>query len=79
MKLPMELQSSYLESRTYPKNLIPSGTATYPTKLTAYQKRLEDTEPDLCLVDGADEVDKIFEIPIVDMDTGDGRCKTLSA
>jgi hypothetical protein len=71
--LPLELQNSYLGRRNYPKNLIPSGTTTYRSKLVSYKKRLEEAESDLCLVEGQDAVDDIFEIVMIDLATGDGK------
>jgi hypothetical protein len=35
-------------------------------------KRLDDAESDLCLIDGKDEVNTIFEVPIRDITTADG-------
>ncbi|CAO2649450.1 Nn.00g068350.m01.CDS01 [Neocucurbitaria sp. VM-36] len=73
MTLPLELQTSYLASDQYPENLIPSGTATYRSKLISYKRRLDDAESDLCLIYGEDDVDDIFEIPMIDLETGDGK------
>jgi hypothetical protein len=71
--LPLVLQNSYLGSKNYPENLIPSGTATYRSKLISYRKRLDEAEPEFCLVDGRDAVDDIFEIAMIDHETGDGK------
>lgn len=76
--LPIELQNSYRESSRYPENLIPSGIATYNSRLSAYKKRLDDAEVDLCLVPSEDEVDETFEIPMIDLQTGDGKGKRFS-
>jgi hypothetical protein len=86
--LPVELQNSYLSRRNYPENLIPSGTPTYKSKLVSYKKRLDEAESDLCLIDGQDAVDDIFEIAMIDLGTSDGKgalpsdipkyCKTLT-
>ncbi|KAF1851034.1 uncharacterized protein K460DRAFT_328553 [Cucurbitaria berberidis CBS 394.84] len=73
MTLPLELQTSYLNSIDYPENLVPSGTATYRSKLISYKKHFDDAESDLCLVHGEDDVDDIFEIPMIDLETGDGK------
>ena len=72
MQLPLDLQASYLRSDLYPENLIPSDTITYPSKLASYRARLDEAGPDLCLIDGEDDVDEDFEIPIIDLETGDG-------
>lgn len=71
--LPVELQESYLDSANYPENLIPSGIATYKSKLVSYKERLDDAEVDLCLGSTEDEVEKVFEIPVIDLDTSDGK------
>jgi len=71
--LPLALQTSYISRAQYPVNLISSETTTYKDKLQSYRKRLDDAEADLCLVDGEDEVDTIFEVPIIDMSTDDGQ------
>jgi hypothetical protein len=75
MNLPQELQTSYLHCENYPANLIPSGTFTYKSKLASYVTRLDEAERDLCLVDSEDVIDDIFEIPIIDIGTGDGEGK----
>jgi hypothetical protein len=72
-KIPLELQNSYLRSSNFPENLIPSDTAAYTSKLASYKKRLDGAENDLCLIDGQDEVDKIFDIPVIDLNTADGK------
>jgi hypothetical protein len=71
--LPLELQNSYLRRTNYPENLVPSGTATHRSKLVSYRKRLDEAESDLCLVDGEDAVDDVFEIGMIDLETGDGK------
>ena len=71
--LSVELQNSYLKSSDYPENLIPSGTATYRSKLISYKKRLDEAEADLCLVHGQDDVEEVFEIAMIDLETGDGK------
>jgi hypothetical protein len=73
MKLPQELQTSYLHRKSYPANLVPSGTFTYKTKLASYVTRLNEAERDFCLVDSEDAIDDIFEIPIIDIGTADGK------
>ncbi|CAN9426644.1 unnamed protein product [Alternaria alternata] len=73
MNLPQELQTSYLHCENYPANLIPSGTFTYKSKLASYVTRLDEAERDLCLIDSEDVIDDIFEIPIIDIGTGDGE------
>ena len=74
--LPAELQDSYRTSSDYPENLIPSGIATYRTRLSSYKKRLDDAERDLCLVPSEDDVGEIFEIPVIDLATGHGEGRT---
>ncbi|KAH7390459.1 hypothetical protein BKA66DRAFT_568404 [Pyrenochaeta sp. MPI-SDFR-AT-0127] len=73
MTLPIELQTSLLKHNDYPENFIPSGTATYRTKLVSYKRRLDDEENDLCLTTRDDDVENIFEIPMIDHETGDGK------
>jgi hypothetical protein len=73
MTLPLEFQRSYLNRINYPESLVPSSTAIYSSKLKSYRQRLDDAEPDLCLVEGRDNVDDIFEIPIIDLETKDGK------
>jgi hypothetical protein len=73
MNLPQELQTSYLHCENYPANLIPSGTFTYKSKLASYITRLDEAERDLCLIDSEDVIDDIFEIPIIDIGTGNGE------
>lgn len=58
--LSVELQKSYLDSANYPENLIPSGIATYKSKLVSYKERLDDAEVDLCLGSTKDEVENFF-------------------
>jgi hypothetical protein len=72
-----EFQNSFLKSADYPENLIRGGTATYSSKLVSYRKRLVDAGPDLCLTDGEDNVEADYEIPIIDLDTDDGKGKLL--
>jgi hypothetical protein len=71
--LSVQLQHSYLNRGDYPENLIPSGTSTYRSKLVSYKKRLDEAEPDLCLIDGHDAVDDVFEIVMIDLGTGDRK------
>lgn len=73
--LPLELQKSYLDSANYPENLILSGIATYKSRLTSYKRRLDDAESDLCLAPHKDDVEKDFEVPMIDLGTGDGKRK----
>jgi hypothetical protein len=73
MTLPTAFQKSYHERLIYPESLVPSSTAIYSSKLRSYRYRLDDAEQDLCLVDGKDDVENIFEIPIIDLVTGDGK------
>jgi hypothetical protein len=75
---PLELQNSYLQSKNYPENLIPNGILTYRSKLMSYKNLLDEVEPDLCLVDEKDNVDGIFEIPIIDLGTTDGKSEFLA-
>ena len=75
MTLPPEFQKSYHERPTYPESLVPSNTAIYSSKLKSYRKRLDDAESNLCLIEGQDDVEEIFEIPIIDLDTSDGKCQ----
>lgn len=72
MTLPPEFQHSYHDRLKYPQSLIPSSTVIYSTKLKSYVKRLDDVESDLCLLDGKDEINSIFEVPIRDIATADG-------
>jgi hypothetical protein len=73
MTLPPAFQKSYRERLIYPESLIPSSTAIYSSKLKSYRGRLDDAEQELCLIDGKDDVDDMFEIPIIDLATSDGR------
>jgi hypothetical protein len=73
MTLPSTFQKSYCERLAYPESLIPSSTAIYSSKLKSYRSRLDGAEEDLCLVDGQDDVDSIFEVPIIDLATSDGK------
>lgn len=73
--LPVELQKSYFDCTNYPANLIPSGIATYKSRLISYKKRLDDAESDLCLDLNKDDVERDFEIPMIDLGTGDGKGK----
>ena len=82
--LPPTLQDCYLNHAEYPMNLISSETATYKHMLRSYKDRLDEAEADLCLVDEEDTVEEIYEVPIIDMATSDGRgtyfavCKDFS-
>jgi hypothetical protein len=73
MTLPLAFQKSYHERLNYPESLIPSGTAIYRSKLKSYRQRLDDAEQELCLIEGKDDVNDIFEIPIIDLETYDGK------
>lgn len=73
MMLPPEFQKSYRGRLNYPESLIPSNTAIYSSKLKSYRRRLDEAESELCLIDGKDDVAEIFEIPIIDLETHDGR------
>jgi hypothetical protein len=73
MTLPPAFQKSYRERLVYPECLIPSSTAIYSSKLRSYRSRLDDAEKDLCLLSGKDDVESIFEIPIIDLATADGK------
>jgi hypothetical protein len=73
MTLPPAFQKSYRERLVYPESLIPSSTAIYSSKLKSYRSRLDDAEKDLCLLSGKDDVESIFEIPIIDLATDDGK------
>jgi hypothetical protein len=73
MTLPPRFQASYRDRLSYPESLIPSTTAVYSSKLRSYKNRLDGAEEDLCLVDGTDDVNEIFEVPIIDLDTADGK------
>jgi hypothetical protein len=73
MTLPPEFQKSYRDRLRYPESLVPSNTAIYSSKLKSYRQRLDDNEAQLCLIDGKDEVADIFEVPIIDLDTHDGK------
>ena len=75
MMLPPAFQNSYRQRFAYPENLVPSSTAIYTSKLKSFKRRLDIAEPDLCLVEGKDDVEDIFEIPIIDLETGDGKSK----
>lgn len=73
MSLPQQLQISYCNREQYPENLISSGTAVYRSKLKAYRSLLDDAESNLCLIEGRDDVDAVFEVPIIDLQCGDGK------
>ncbi|KAF2477653.1 uncharacterized protein BDR25DRAFT_249788 [Lindgomyces ingoldianus] len=73
MTLSSDFQNSYLNFINYPENLIPKGTTTYRSTLASYKQRLDDCESDLCLVDGEDDIDNDFEIPIRDLCTASGK------
>jgi len=75
--LPPEFQKSYRDRLSYPECLIPSNTSIYSSKLKSYRRRLDDAEPELCLIEGKDEVADIFEIPIIDLETQDGKGQLL--
>jgi hypothetical protein len=70
-EIPAELQDSYLESNNYPENLIPSDFLTSKAKLASYKTRLDGVEADFCLMDH--QVDRLFEIPVIDIGTADGK------
>jgi hypothetical protein len=72
-RLPLALEKSYRQLDSYPENLIPSGTAIYRSKLASYRERLDDERGNLCLIDGEDDVINDFEVPIVDLDTVEGK------
>lgn len=74
-KIPVELQDSYRQSSNYPENIIPSEIYTNRSKLTSYKKRLSGVEYDLCLVDGQDEVEETFDIPVIDIGLANGKRK----
>lgn len=74
--LPVELQKSYSDCAKYPENLIPNGIATYKSKLISYKKRLDDAESDLCLDPSKDNVERDFEVPMIDFGTCDGKGRT---
>lgn len=65
----VELQDSYLTSSGCPENFIPSGIATYKTKLSSYKKRLDDAECNLFLIPW----DTNINIPVINLATGDGK------
>lgn len=73
MTLPPAFQTSYRERLRYPETLIPSNTAIYRSKLKSYRQRLDENESQLCLIDGKDDVAEIFEVPIIDLGTHDGK------
>jgi hypothetical protein len=77
MTLSLEFQRSYHDRLNYPYSLIPSSTMIYRTKLKSYVKRLDDVEADLCLIDGKDEVDTVFDVPIIDLETADGEGQSV--
>jgi hypothetical protein len=77
MTLSTEFQKSYHDRLDYPSSLIPGSTAIYSTKLKSYVKRLDDVEADLCLIDGQDEVNEIFDVPIIDLETADGEGQSV--
>lgn len=68
-QIPAELQKSYLRSSNYPENLIPTDLFSSKSKLVSYRKRLDGVESDLCLLDH--QVDRHFEIPVIDIGTAD--------
>ncbi|KAF2823722.1 hypothetical protein CC86DRAFT_59106 [Ophiobolus disseminans] len=71
--LPPEFQRSYRERLNYPESLVPGNTSIYSSKLKSYRRRLDDAEAELCLIDGKDDVANIFDIPIIDLETHDGK------
>jgi hypothetical protein len=73
MRLPLELEASYHRLDSYPENLVPSGTAIYRSKLASYRQQLDDNQRNLFLIDGEDDVEDIFEIPILDLETAEGK------
>lgn len=73
MALPTKFQNSYRNFLSYPENLIPSSTTTYRSTLVSYKIRLDSAAPDLCLVDGDDDIKNDFEIPIRDLGTSSGK------
>jgi hypothetical protein len=70
-RLPVELQDSYLKRSNYPENIIPSDLFSSKSKLISYKQRLDVVETDLCLLDH--QVARLFEIPVIDIGTADGK------
>jgi hypothetical protein len=65
-------QTSIREFINYPENLIPSGTSTYRSTLQSYRQRLDSAKSNLCLVEGVDNIEKDFDVPIRDLATSSG-------
>ena len=73
LPLPDEFQQSLINCTDYPTNLISKGTSTYRSTRQSYQRRLDDIESDLCLVDGEDDIKNDFEVHFRDLETADGK------
>jgi hypothetical protein len=81
MTLSPAFQESYQKRLQYPQSLVTSSTAIYSSKLKSYRRRIDVAEQELCLIDGQDDVNGIFEIPIIDLETDDGKglfCEDVS-
>jgi hypothetical protein len=70
---PGNFHQSLLKSDNYPENIVPSSTLTYRSTLESYKRRLDNAAPDLCLVEGQDNIAQIFEVPFRDLETDDGK------
>lgn len=68
-----EFHKAVRERLNYPESLITGNTSIYSSKLKSYRQRLDDAESDLCLIEGKDDVANIFEIPIIDIETDEGK------
>ncbi len=68
LQLSHALQDSYLDSKSYPVNLIPGCTVTYPTVLKAYLTHLDAEENDLVMSD-----ERFVEISFRDFQDGPGQ------
>lgn len=61
--LPFEMQQSYLNYLSYPRNLIPDRVSAYSWTLKAYKDRFDTFEESRCLENETD-----VNLPIRDLD-----------
>ncbi|KAH7128546.1 hypothetical protein B0J11DRAFT_578738 [Dendryphion nanum] len=71
--LPSDFQQSIVRAIDYPENLPPRSTSTYRSTLKSYRERLDEAEPDLCLLPGEDDIDNDFEVSFRDLNTATGK------
>jgi hypothetical protein len=67
-QLPHVFQASFLNSKSYPENLVHKSINTYPAALKAFKRRLDAAESDL-FVDNEDHV----EVPFRDLHNSSGK------